>query len=138
MAKTLGAYATVLAGPAQQEELQAYAPYGYSIVADATGVPAVVQQAFQYIKPCGQYFQFGVNPPDATIQINPYDIYRHDWNIIGSFATRYNFHPSIAWLESGAIDVKSLVSHFLPLERFSEGFALLGSGQSLKVQHAVP
>jgi 2-desacetyl-2-hydroxyethyl bacteriochlorophyllide A dehydrogenase len=138
VAKSLGAYATVQAGPDQQAELNSYAPHGYSIVIDATGVPAVVQQAFQYIKPYGQYLQFGVTPPDATIQIKPYDVYRQDWNVIGSFALLSDFHPAIAWLESGAIDVKSLVSHFLPLEDFAKGLELSGgSGQALKVQHAV-
>jgi 2-desacetyl-2-hydroxyethyl bacteriochlorophyllide A dehydrogenase len=138
MAKTLGAFATVLAGPDQKAELNSYAPHGYAVVADATGVPAVVQQAFQYIRPYGQYLQFGVTPPDATIQINPYEIYRHDWNIIGSFALLRDFHPAIAWLESGAIDVKPLVSHFLPLDDFAQGLDLSGGGgEALKVQLAV-
>lgn len=105
MAQAMGAYAIVVAGPNQHAELTAYAPHGYSIVTDATGITAVVQQAFQYIRPHGRYFQFGVTPPDETVQIKPYDIFRYDWNIVGSFATRYNFHPAIAWLESGAVHV---------------------------------
>lgn len=138
LAREIGAYAVVVAGPDQKAELESYAPYGYAVVVDATGVPEVVQQAFQHLKPRGQYLQFGVTPPTATVQVSPYDVYRHDWHIIGSFALCYNFNASIAWLESGAVDVKPLVSHFLPLDRFQEGFELSRSGEALKVQLAVP
>lgn len=138
MAEDMGAYAVVAAGPDQKAELESYAPYGYAVVVDATGVPSVVQQAFQYLKPRGQYLQFGVNPREATVQIRPYDIFRNDWTIIGSFALCYNFNASIAWIESSTIDAEPLVSHFLPLERFQEGFELSRSGESMKVQLAVP
>ncbi|HEX2623120.1 MAG TPA: zinc-dependent alcohol dehydrogenase family protein [Phototrophicaceae bacterium] len=133
LAKTLGANQTVLAGADQAAELKALAPYGFDIVIDATGVPAVIENAFQHLKVRGQFLQFGVTPNNARVSINPYDIFHNDWTIIGSFALCYTFLPAIAWLESGAIDVSSLVSHTIPLADFAEAFHQFAAGETLKV-----
>jgi threonine dehydrogenase-like Zn-dependent dehydrogenase len=69
----------------------------------------------------------------AKIQISPYDIFRNDWTIIGSFALCYTFLPAIAWLEHGVIDVEPLVSHQLPLSDFAAGFEKFMAGDTLKV-----
>jgi threonine dehydrogenase-like Zn-dependent dehydrogenase len=104
------------------------------VVVDATGVPAVIEQAFNYLKPRGQYLQFGVAPNNATIRLSPYDVFRYDWTIIGSFALCYTFQPAIAWLANGVIDVKPLVSHTVPLREFISVFDLFRAGKTLKVQ----
>ncbi len=72
-------------------------------------------------------------PNKARISISPYDIFRNDWTIIGSFALCYTFLPAIAWLASGAIDVSPLVSHTAPMEKFEEVFQQFAAGQTLKV-----
>lgn len=133
LAGQLGATATVEAGANLTEALQALAPYGFAIVVDATGVPAVIQQAFNYLKPRGQFLQFGVAPMDASINLRPYDIFRHDWTIIGSFALCYTFQPAIAWLVNGVIDVSPLISHIVPLAKFPEALQQFARGETLKV-----
>src|SRR5512139_3126154 len=75
LARKLGATATIEAGPDQAQALKELAPYGFAIVIDATGVPAVIEQAFNYLKPRGQYLQFGVAPNNATVKLSPYDIF---------------------------------------------------------------
>lgn len=133
LASQLGATATVAAGPDQTETLKALAPYGFAVVIDATGVPAVIEQAFKFLKPRGQYLQFGVTPMEASITLRPYDVFRHDWSIIGSFALCYTFEPAIAWLANGVINVKPLISHTVPLADFSEVFHQFAAGKTLKV-----
>ena len=91
MAGQLGATQTLVASADQNEHLRQFAPHGYDIVIDATGVPAVIENAFQHLKVRGQYLQFGVTPINARIQISPYDIFHNDWTIIGSFALCYTF-----------------------------------------------
>jgi 2-desacetyl-2-hydroxyethyl bacteriochlorophyllide A dehydrogenase len=137
LARQLGASQTVTAGPAQTAHLKEVAPAGYDAVIDATGVPAVIEGAFQYLKPRGQYLQFGVAPNKARIQINPYDIFRNDWTIIGSFALCLTFLPAIDWLEQGVIDVNPLISHTLPMAEFSSGFQQFMAGDTLKVHLAI-
>jgi threonine dehydrogenase-like Zn-dependent dehydrogenase len=133
LAGRLGATATVPAGPDQAEALQELAPYGFAVVIDATGVPAVIEQAFQYLKPRGQFLQFGVAPRGTTVKVSPYDIFSKDWTIIGSFALCYTFERAIAWLANGVIDVAPLVSHTAPLADFSSVFQSFAAGETLKV-----
>jgi len=134
LARQLGATTTVAAGPDQTAMLRDLAPYGFAVVIDATGVPAVIESAFTYLKPRGQYLQFGVAPNHATIRLSPYDVFRHDWTIIGSFALCYTFQPAIAWLSQGVVDITPLISHTVPLDDFASVFRLFESGQTLKVQ----
>ena len=133
LARRLGVTAAIAAGP-DQEALRDLAPYGFAIVVDATGVPAVIEQAFAYLKPRGQFLQFGVTPRDATVRLSPYDIFHRDWTIIGSFALCYTFQPAIAWLANGVVDVMPLISHNLPLSDFPRALASFADGKTLKVQ----
>lgn len=133
IATNMGANTIILAGNEEDEHLQDVAPEGFDIVIDATGVPSVIQNAFNYLKPRGQFLQFGVVPMSAKIEIEPYRLFRYDWSIIGSFALCYTFQPSIDWLANGVIDVNPLVSHTVPMEQFGEVFPLFDKGETLKV-----
>jgi len=133
LAEQLGATAVIAAGPDQGAALEALAPYGFSLVVDATGVPAVIENAFNFLKPRGQFLQFGVTPMEATVKVRPYDIFRNDWTIIGSFALCYTFEQTIAWLASGMIAVEPLISHTLPLTDFPVAFQQFVDGKTLKV-----
>lgn len=137
LATQLGAAATVTAGPDQDAALAELAPYGFPTVVDATGVPAVIERAFRYLRPRGQYLQFGVAPNNAKVAVSPYDIFHNDWRIIGSFAACYTFLPSIAWLASGVIDVAPLVSHRVGFDGFAAAFGQFAAGKTLKV-HVQP
>jgi 2-desacetyl-2-hydroxyethyl bacteriochlorophyllide A dehydrogenase len=133
LAQQLGATTTLAAGPELAEQLKELAPHGYGSVADATGVPPVIEAGFRYLRPRGQYLMFGVAPMTAQINLRPYDVFRNDWQILGSFALCYTFQQSIAWLETGVIDVKPLVSHTAPLDAFPALFQQFAAGETLKV-----
>jgi 2-desacetyl-2-hydroxyethyl bacteriochlorophyllide A dehydrogenase len=133
LAQDMGATTVLTADTAEMDILWKLVPYGFAIVIDATGVPAVVQQALHYLKPRGQYLQFGVTPKGATVQWEPYEIFHKDWVIIGSFALCYTFQPAIAWLANKVVDISPLVSHTLPLAEFSRGFQDFADGKTLKV-----
>jgi 2-desacetyl-2-hydroxyethyl bacteriochlorophyllide A dehydrogenase len=122
LAADLGATETVLAGEGQAEQLQALAPEGFDVVIDATGVPQVVEAGFQYLAHRGAYLFFGVCPAGEQIQITPYDVFRHDWRIIGSFALSYTMQESIRWLQTGRIQAAPLISHEIPLAQIDQGW----------------
>lgn len=133
LAKAMGASFAVPVGPDQDAALQEIAPRGFGVVIDATGVPAVIEGAFRYLRPRGTFLQFGVAPNHARVSISPYDIFRNDWTIIGTFALCYTFLPAIDWLASGAIDIAPLVSHVAPMQDFANVFHQFAAGQTLKV-----
>ncbi|MGA9398888.1 MAG: zinc-dependent alcohol dehydrogenase family protein, partial [Anaerolineaceae bacterium] len=68
LAIRLGATSAIAPDPDLAKVLHEQAPYGHAIVIDATGVPAVIQQALRFLKPRGQYLQFGVAPRGSTVQ----------------------------------------------------------------------
>jgi 2-desacetyl-2-hydroxyethyl bacteriochlorophyllide A dehydrogenase len=133
LAAGMGANATVAVDSDYSKSLLDLAPLGYSVVIDATGVPAVIQQALKYLKPRGQYLQFGVAPKGITVQWEPYEIFHKDLSIIGSFALCYTFQPAVAWLVNHTVEIEPLVSHVLPMADFQKGFKDFAEGKTLKV-----
>jgi 2-desacetyl-2-hydroxyethyl bacteriochlorophyllide A dehydrogenase len=125
LVEALGASRTVLADSNQDRSLQQIAPQGYGFVVDATGVPSVVERAFHYLRPRGTMYVFGVCPVDARIQIDPYRIFRNDWQIVGSFALSYTFQESIKLLQNGVVQVEPLISHRLPLQEAGRAFTVV-------------
>ncbi|WP_017653861.1 zinc-dependent alcohol dehydrogenase family protein [Fortiea contorta] len=132
LASQLGAVA-IAADENQTAALRELVPYGFSIVVDATGVPAVIEQALNYLRPRGQYLQFGVAATNATITWRPHDIFRNDWTILGSYSQCLTFSAAIKWLENNKIDVESLVSHTFPLTEFPDALQRFARGETLKV-----
>ena len=76
---------------------------------------------------------FGVAPQAAEIRLSPYDIYRREISITGSFTNPYTHARALALLASGRLRVESLISHRLPLKRLHDGIALIDSGEAPKV-----
>ena len=124
LARRLGAEETVQADEGQAAALREHAPYGYDMVVDATGVPAVAARCFDYVTPGGKVLLFGVCPEDATIPFSPFHLYRRDISVYGSFALNVTFGPAIELLRSGAVDVTPLVSHRFPLEQLPAALEL--------------
>jgi 2-desacetyl-2-hydroxyethyl bacteriochlorophyllide A dehydrogenase len=134
LAQALGAENVVVATGGADAALRDVSPLGFDVVIDCTGVPAVVEHMFEHVRNEGKLLFFGVNPTEARIAISPYDVYRKDLEVLGSFALRFTFHEALALLESGSLDVAPLLSDRLPIDGFAEALALAGSGTALKVQ----
>jgi 2-desacetyl-2-hydroxyethyl bacteriochlorophyllide A dehydrogenase len=134
-AEALGASALVRGDAGGAARLKELAPSGYDLVVDATGVPAVVAGLAEYVRAQGTIWIFGVCPIDATVPFSPYDIFRRDLRVVGSFALNRTFPESLALLQSGAVRVEPLISHVLPLANFAEGLRLARSAPDrMKVQ----
>ncbi len=134
LARKLGADETVVAGPHADDWLREISPFGFDVVIDCTGVPSVIEHTPTHARDEGKVLYFGVAPTDATIRVSPYQVYKKDLQILGTFALRYTFHQAIGLMRGGAVDVRPLLSERLPIERFPEALRLAGSGEALKVQ----
>jgi 2-desacetyl-2-hydroxyethyl bacteriochlorophyllide A dehydrogenase len=134
LALDLGADEAVLAGDGDQA-LRALAPYGYDMVIDATGVPEVAAGCFEYVTRGGKVLLFGVCPEDATIPFSPFDIFRRDITVYGSFAVNLTFGPALELLRCQAVRVDRLVSHRFELDAFPQALemALTRSEPMMKV-----
>jgi 2-desacetyl-2-hydroxyethyl bacteriochlorophyllide A dehydrogenase len=100
----------------QNAWLTEIAPYGFAAVIDATGVPSVVESSVPRVKSGGKLLLFGVCPEDAKISISPFEIYRRDLSVIGTFALRYSFDPALELIRNGVVQVKPLLRPMLSLD----------------------
>lgn len=138
LAADLGATETVLAGDRQDRQITSIEPDGYNLVVDATGIPQVLERAFGYLRARGTLWVFGVTPRDARVSFSPYEVFRKDLTILGSFAVNRTFQESIAMIRSGRVKVEPLISHTLPLEDFAQGFELAQTDpKRMKVQYQI-
>lgn len=124
LAEQLGATETLPGDENVAQRLMQLEPFGFDVVVDATGIPAVIQNLFAYAKPRGKVWIFGVAPVGAQVSFIPYDVFRKDLKVVGSFAVNRTFPQSIALIQSGAVQVEPLISHQLPLEDFCQGLEL--------------
>lgn len=129
-ARQMGANFTVSGanGSNTGDLLREISPYGYDLVIDATGVPAVVEKALAYVKIGGRLLLFGVCPNESQIKLNPYDVYRRDLHIIGAFASRKSFLAARNLLEAGAIDANSLIGLHANLTDFPQALDMMRQG----------
>ena len=105
LAQQLGATATVEADALTPQAVLDYAPHGFDVVADATGVPKVIEGSFAYVKPGGKLWIFGVTSAEARVPFSPYEVFRKDLKIIGSFALNKTFHEAIVLVQGGAVEL---------------------------------
>lgn len=122
LAVSLGADLAVT--PDELGQLRTFAPLGYEVVVEATGIPSVLEGAIDHARPGGTVWVFGVAPGDATAKVSPYQLFRRDLTLIGTFAVNQTVPRAVAMIQGGAVNVAPLVSHVLSIEDFAEGLRL--------------
>jgi len=135
LARRLGAAELVVSDNALESKLRKIAPYGFDVVIDATGIAKVFQDSLKYVKNGGKYLVFGVCGPHDKVEISPFEIYRRDLEIIGSFAIRRTYDRAFKLMERGAVDVKPLIHEAMPVEDLPRGLDMMKRGAAgMKLQ----
>jgi len=89
---------------------------GVDIAIDATGNVKAIEAAIRILAPTGKLLLFGVAHKDATISIRPFEIYRKELTITGSFTNPYTMNEAIGLLMKGIVNYKELITHKIQLE----------------------
>jgi 2-desacetyl-2-hydroxyethyl bacteriochlorophyllide A dehydrogenase len=135
LGRQLGAENVVVADNAQEEKLRKIARWGFDVVIDCTGVAKVMQDSIKYVKSGGRYLVFGVCGPHDTIAVSPFEIYRRDLEIIGSFAIRRTYDRAFKLMEHGAVKVDRLIHEKLAVEELGRGLEMMKKGTAgMKLQ----
>lgn len=92
---------------------------GYDIVIDATGAAAVAETTVDLTRDGGTVMFYGVTKPEETIRIKPYDVFRREITIKGSFAEISSFPATIEALRSGRARTDGLITHRFPIEDYA-------------------
>ncbi len=98
-----------------------------------TGAMQAVKQAFKCIDRKGTILFFAI--PDKNIEIPTVDFWRNEITLTSSYgAAPADLEESLELIKNKKINVKSMITHKLPLEKIQEGFKIAAEAkESLKV-----
>jgi D-arabinitol dehydrogenase (NADP+) len=114
---------------AHERLLHERAPRGYDIVVDATGVSRVQEGLLQYARYGGKVVFYGVAPEEERIQISPYEVFRKELKILGSFSQARTFERATRLVNAGVVKLKEMVTHTFPLEGWGDALQMVTEGR---------
>ena len=125
---------TVLASRAAPEhtaaQLRDKAPDGFDVVIDATGVPAVLEQCPALTAIGGTVLVYGVTPEQAVWPVSPYDVFRRELTIKGSFSQAFSFDRALRMLRAGRVRTDGMITHRFGLAGYGDALAAVASDPS--------
>src|ERR1700736_2248838 len=92
---------------------------GFDVVVDATGSAAVSEQCVPLTRSGGTVMFYGVTEPEDLVRVSPYDVFRREITIKGSFAEIDSFPAAIAALRTGRVRTDGLITHRFPLDDYA-------------------
>lgn len=91
---------------------------GYDIVVEATGASAIGEICVPLTRNGGTVLVYGVARHEDVVRFHPYDVFRREITIRGSFAEISSFGPALAALRAGRIRTDGIISHRFPLAEY--------------------
>lgn len=113
--------------------LSELAPDGFDVVIDATGAVGVLDQALALTRTGGTVFVYGMTAESAIWEVSPYDIFRRELTIKGSFAQQFSFDRSVQALRSGQVDTEGMISRRFDLDQYAEALTAVADSSVVKV-----
>ena len=107
--------------------LRAAAPGGYDVAIDATGASAVVQHLPELVRDDGTVLVYGMCDEADRVAWSPYEIFRRQLTVKGSFAQVNCFDRSLAMLRSRRVRGDGLITHRFDLPGYGDALQALRS-----------
>lgn len=140
----LGITSTVLIGrddaAANIAALRAASPNGdgYDVVVEATGATSVGNICVPLTRNGGTVLVYGVTKADEVMQFHPFDVFRREITIKGSFAEMTSFGAAIAALRAGRAKTDGIITHRFSLDDYGTALETLTSDKSAHKVLIVP
>jgi D-arabinitol dehydrogenase (NADP+) len=142
LARGLGVDETVLLDrddpAAGLERLRALRPDGFDVAIDATGAPELITGCVALVRDGGTVLVYGMAGEVARVEISPYEIFRRELTVKGSFAQTHCFDRSLALLRSGRVRAEGIVTHTFALGDFAAALEAVRSDPSCLKAAIVP
>ncbi|GFO21305.1 sorbitol dehydrogenase [Plakobranchus ocellatus] len=116
---------------AASEELKAALGDEADLCIECSGAPGTVDLAIHVCRPGGKVMMLGFGEMAMNVHVGMAAVREID--ILGAFANLNNYPECIRLVSEGKIDVRSAITHRLPLDKVKQGMDLVRSGQSVKV-----
>ena len=107
-----------LPGQTASSKLCEHSEGGYDYVVEATGSARVGARCVGLTRDGGTVMVYGVTHPEDTFPVHPYDLFRREITIKGSFAEIASFPAAIAALRSGRVRTDGLITHRYGLDDY--------------------
>lgn len=121
VAKKLGA--DILIDPINEnveEELKKAGMIWVNTVIECVGKTATIQQAIDIVGNKGTVMMFGLTKPDDTIAVKPFQIFQKEIELKSSFINPYTQKRALDLIDSGRLDVSSMVYAVESLENLAD------------------
>ncbi|KDQ60164.1 hypothetical protein JAAARDRAFT_152717 [Jaapia argillacea MUCL 33604] len=117
----------------QWEEIKKKNPHGFDVVVEATGSQKIANDSIDYVRRGGTLLIYGVYDESAFVHWKPSRIFADEIKIIGSFAQTHCFPRAVAYLESGKIKVKGIVTDVFGLEEYGKVLEKMRNREAVKI-----
>lgn len=118
--------------------LEASGGAGYDVVVEATGSTAVGELCVPLTRSGGTVLVYGVTRADEVIRFHPFDVFRREITIKGSFAEMTSFGAAIAALRAGRARTEGIITHRFSLEDYGKGLDTLARDRAAHKVVIVP
>lgn len=103
------------------------------VVFECVGGVKTMGTAVEAARPGGTVMWVGVAGPEAEVALRPYEIFKRELTIRGSYTNPYVMERSLALLASGRLNWDTIVTHRYSLDDFEEAWEAHREGAGLKV-----
>lgn len=114
------------------DALRSDAPDGYDIVIDATGAIPVLTQAIGLTRTGGTLLVYGMTGEQDEWPVKPYEIFRRELTIKGSFAQQLTFDRAVAALRSGTLDTTGIITDRFGLDDYRGALEAISDSSVVK------
>lgn len=134
LAARLGATDPIAARESLVEDIRNVLPGGADLVIEITGIPELIEQAAEMVRPGGRVILFGGSTPGSRASFDLGRLHYEEVSIRGVFHhTPASVRRSLELLVSGQIDVDPLVSGRYSLEDSALAMKEFDSGRTMKL-----
>lgn len=103
---------------------------GYDSVVEATGSTAVGNMAVPLTRRGGTVLVYGVTRADEVVSFHPFDVFRREITIKGSFAEMTSFGAAISALRTGRARTDGIITHRFPLDEYGVALKTLATDRT--------
>jgi 2-desacetyl-2-hydroxyethyl bacteriochlorophyllide A dehydrogenase len=106
---------------------------GVDVAIEAVGTSKTIIQAISVVNDGGRVLFFGVAPEDIHIDISPFEVYRRELTLLGSFVNPFTMERAVSLISNRRINLYPLISEIVPLNEIYRGVEIADSGEAIRV-----
>lgn len=122
----------------QQKLLASCGGEGYDVVVEATGSTAVGDICVPLTRRGGTVLVYGVTRADEVVTFHPFDVFRREITIKGSFAEMTSFAAAISALRTGRARTEGIITHRFSLDDYGRALDTLAHDRTAHKVVIVP